>query len=113
VEKWLNIGIQNDACIYHNGAVIKIGDELFQETGIEHDVVSKLLEEAKHLGNMRIAAEINDMLYANFDASTVWPGVEYIMTDFCELPKLPVFVNKKVQRLVTKKYSTSQHRKQA
>jgi Cof subfamily protein (haloacid dehalogenase superfamily) len=89
VEKWLNIGIQNDACIYHNGAVIKIGDELFQETGIEHDVVNKLLEEAKQLSNMRIVAEINDMLYANFDASTVWPGVEYIMTDFCELPKLP------------------------
>jgi len=89
VGKWLNIDIQSDACIYHNGAVIKIGDELFQETGIEHDVVSKLLEEAKQLSNMRIAAEISDMLYANFDASTVWPGVEYTMTDFCDLPKFP------------------------
>jgi Cof subfamily protein (haloacid dehalogenase superfamily) len=85
----LFIDIQSDACIYHNGAIIKIGDELFQETGIEHDVVSKLLEKAKQLNNMRIAAEINDMLYANFDASTVWPGVEYIVTDFCELPKFP------------------------
>jgi len=89
VEKWLNIDVQSDACIYHNGAVIKIGDELFQETGIDHDVVNKLLEEAKQLSNMRIAAEINDMLYANFDASTVWPGVEYTMTDFYDLPKLP------------------------
>jgi Cof subfamily protein (haloacid dehalogenase superfamily) len=89
VGKWLNINIQSDACIYHNGAVIKIGDELFQETGIDHDVVKKILKEAKQLSNMRIAAEINDMLYANFDASTVWPGVEYIVTDFCELPKLP------------------------
>ena len=89
VEKWLNIDIQSDACIYHNGAVIKIGNELFQETGIEHDTVSKLLGEAKQFDNMRVAAEINDMLYANFDASTVWPGVEYIMTDFYNLPKLP------------------------
>ena len=86
VEKWLNIDILSDACIYHNGAVIKIGDALFQETGIEHDVVNKLLTEATQLGNIRIAAEIGDMLYANFDASTIWPGVEYILTDFSELP---------------------------
>jgi Cof subfamily protein (haloacid dehalogenase superfamily) len=89
VVKWLNMDIQSDACIYHNGAVIKIGDELFQEKGIEHDVVNKLLGEAKQLNNMRIAAEISDILYANFDASTIWLGVEYIMTDFCNLPKLP------------------------
>ena len=89
VEKWLNIDIQSDACIYHNGAVIKIGEELFQETGIEHVVVNKLLEDARQINNMRVAVEISDMLYANFDASIVWPGVEYIMTDFCDLPKLP------------------------
>jgi Cof subfamily protein (haloacid dehalogenase superfamily) len=89
VGKWLNIDLQSDACIYHNGAVIKIGNKLFQETGIEHDDVKKLLDEVKQFCNMRIAAEINDMLYANFDASTVWPGVEYIMTDFCDLPTSP------------------------
>jgi hydroxymethylpyrimidine pyrophosphatase-like HAD family hydrolase len=37
---------------------------------------------------MKIAVEINDALYANFDASTLWPGIEYNMTDFCNLPKL-------------------------
>jgi len=89
VTKWLNIDIQSDACIYHNGAVVKIGDELFQETGIEHDIVNKLLGATGQLDSMRTAVEINDMLYANFDASTVWPGVEYVMTDFGDLPQMP------------------------
>lgn len=88
VIKWLSINIKSDACIYHNGAVIKIGDKLFQETGIEYDVLSKLLESSKQFIDMKIAVEINDALYANFDASTLWPGIEYNMTDFCNLPKL-------------------------
>ena len=89
VTKWLNIDIESAACIYHNGAVIMFGDELFQEAGIDHDTVSKLLVAAKGLSGMKVAAEIDDALYANFDAQTVWPGVEYVVTDFSDLPKLP------------------------
>lgn len=89
VTKWLNIDIQSDACIYHNGAVSHIGNVLFQEFGIEHDTVSKLLNAARHFDNMRIAIEINDTLYANFDAGVVWPGVEYAVTNFCNLAKQP------------------------
>ena len=89
VTKWLNINIKSDACIYHNGAVITIDESLFLETGIEHDTVSGLLGTAKQLNGMRTAVEINDALYANFNASTVWPGVEYTMTDFCDLPTMP------------------------
>ena len=88
VTKWLNINIKSDACIYHNGAVIRIGDELFQETGIENDIVNKLLGVIKELDGIKAAVEINDALYANFDASTVWPGVEYTTSDFYSLPKL-------------------------
>ena len=87
--KWLNINVESDACIYHNGAVVKIEDELFQETGIEPDILRKLIESSKTLIGMQIAVEINDKLYANFDTSTMWPGVEYVATDFCDLPKLP------------------------
>jgi Cof subfamily protein (haloacid dehalogenase superfamily) len=89
VAKWLDMGIQSDACIYHNGAVIHIDGEMFQETGIEHYFASKLLKAAQQLDSMRIAVEINDMLYANFDAGAIWPDVEYAMTDFGNLPKLP------------------------
>ena len=89
VTKWLNIDIQSDACIYHNGAVIYIDDKMFHETGIEHDTANKLLHAAQQLDNMRIAVEINDMLYANFDASTIWPGVKYSTTNFSNLTRLP------------------------
>jgi len=43
----------------------------------------------KKLENIKIAVEINDVLYANFDASTVWMGVDYTLTDFVNLPKHP------------------------
>ena len=109
VTKWLNLDIRNDACICHNGAVIYIGGELFLETGIEHDSVCRFLDGAKQFDKMKIAAEINDTLYANFDASTIWPGVEYTMTDFDDLPMAPadklIFVTtneneiKKIERL--------------
>jgi Cof subfamily protein (haloacid dehalogenase superfamily) len=89
VEKWLNIDVQSDANIYHNGAVIHIGDELFQEIGIEHDITSQILATAKNLDGMRVAVEINDMLFANFDATTIWPGVEYVAMDFSDLAKRP------------------------
>lgn len=89
VTKWLNIDIQSDACIYHNGAVIHINCGMFQETGIEPGIVNKLLGAAEQLDSMKIAVETADMLYANFVATSVWPGVEYTMTDFTDLPKQP------------------------
>lgn len=89
VTKWLNIDIQSDACIYHNGAVIHMNSVVFREIGIEHGIVRKLLNAAQQLGNMRIAVEAGDMLYANFDAGVVWSGVEYTMTDFADLTKQP------------------------
>ena len=88
VTKWLDINIKSDACIYHNGAVVKIGDALFQQIGIENNTVNKLLQAAKQLDGIKAAVEINDALYMNFNASTVWPGVEYTITDFYSLPKL-------------------------
>lgn len=89
VTKWLKIDIQSDACIYHNGAVIYIGGEMFRETGIKHDVASALLSAAQNLEGMRVAVEIDDALYANFDAGVIWTGVEYSKSDFTDLPKQP------------------------
>ena len=89
VNKWLNIDIQNDACIYHNGAVIYAGNELIREIGIEHITVGNLLRSASNLNSMKIAVEINDTLYTNFDASSIWAGVEYTTTDFRTLPESP------------------------
>lgn len=89
VKRGLTIGVENDACVYHNGAVIEIDKKLFLTIGIGHDIISSLLEEAGQLDDMRIAVEMNDALYANFDASIIWPGVDATITDFRNLPNLP------------------------
>jgi len=86
VVKWLDIDIQCDASVYHNGAVIYIGGELYKEIGIEYDKVCQLVKSASEIKDMRISVEINDVLYANFDTSTVWQGFECILTDFSDLP---------------------------
>ncbi len=89
VKRWLNINIENDACVYHNGAVIEIGSKLFKKIGIEYNITNNLLKEAEQLHGIRAAVEINDVLYANFDASITWPGEDAAITDFRNLPKLP------------------------
>ncbi len=87
--KTLGLSFQSDASVYHNGAVITIGDELFQEAGIDHKSAKVLLQSAFQMKGMRIAAEINDVLYANFDTTTVWPNVQAARTDFANLPEKP------------------------
>ena len=89
VVRWLKINIESDACIYHNGAVVKIGEAFFQKTGIEYSTVRKLIKAENQFKGIKIAVEINDELYANFDASSIWPGVEYKTTDLRCLPELP------------------------
>jgi len=86
VTKWLDISIQCDACVYHNGAVIHIGGDLYKEVGIEYDKMCQLLNMASTIKDLRISVEINDVLYSNFDTSIVWQGVECIVTDFSDLP---------------------------
>lgn len=88
--KMLGLSFQSDASVYHNGAVITIGDELFQETGISYVSAKILLQNAIQMKGMRIAAEINDVLYANFNSSTIWPGVQAVRTDFAHIPERPV-----------------------
>lgn len=88
--KMLELGIRCDACVCHNGAVVTVGERIFRETGIGHAAAKALLNAAGRLSGMRIAVEINDALYANFDASTIWPGILYTATDFGDLPELPV-----------------------
>jgi len=89
VEKWLDIDIRSDASVYHNGAVIHIGGEPYRGISIEHEKAVELLMAASKTWNMMISVEIDDVLYANFDASAVWHGIKYTMTDFTDLPNLP------------------------
>jgi Cof subfamily protein (haloacid dehalogenase superfamily) len=85
----LDINIEKDACIYHNGAVIEIQGKLFKKTGIAQDDTRKLLKEAETLGDMKFAAVIDDMLYANYDPTAKWPGTEFTLLDLRNLPDTP------------------------
>ncbi len=74
-----------DGGIYHNGAVVYDGDFQIDGTGIGGavDLCSRILAECP---GCHISAESEDVLYANFDAGTIWPGIDYIPTpDFLEL----------------------------
>jgi len=86
----INAEIKTDACIYHNGAIITAGDTPFQKLGIDCETARELLGKIEIDENRKIAIEIDDTLYANFDTSTVWPGVGMILTDFSDLPEKPI-----------------------
>jgi Cof subfamily protein (haloacid dehalogenase superfamily) len=88
--KSLNLSVRNDAAIYHNGAVITIDDVVYRRFGIGAETANSLLS---HIINrykgLRSSIEIDDVLYANFDVSSVWSNTGAVWTDFSDLPDRP------------------------
>lgn len=77
-----------DAIIYHNGAhVIADGKRIGDAHTIPIEITRAILGtlQAKYPGE-RLSVEIDDVLYANFDVSSVWSYTEYVPTDFSDLP---------------------------
>lgn len=74
-----------DAALFHNGAVIYDGAACVGKIGIENPQALA----ARILGDRPgccIGIEAEDALYENFDASIIWPGIQYTYTeDFAEL----------------------------
>ena len=88
--KMLNLDIGNDAAIFHNGAVIAIADNAHHHIGVEPEATKALLlQTAKCFSDMGLSVEIDDVLYANFDVSTIWSNTTAIMSDFTDLPDIP------------------------
>ncbi|MBQ6696167.1 MAG: HAD family hydrolase [Lachnospiraceae bacterium] len=84
VRDWLPY-VQYDAGAFHNGAVVMEREHRIGGKGIEQAtmLIAKILQKQPQA---HIAAEVNDWLYANFDAETIWPGIEYTeTTDFAEI----------------------------
>lgn len=78
-----------DAIIYHNGAHIvadgkRIGDAHTIPIEIARTILGTL--QAKYRGE-RLSVEIDDVLYANFDVSSVWNYTSYVLSDFFDLPE--------------------------
>lgn len=78
--------IKVDAGIYHNGALIYMEGEKIEGFQIDNTISiidSILLKYQK----TALAVESDDVLYSNFDAERLWPGIEFIYTksNFLEL----------------------------
>jgi len=78
-----------DAIIYHNGAhIIADGKRIGSAYTVPIETTRTILGtlQAKYLGE-RLSVEIDDVLYANFDVSSVWNYTSYILSDFSDLPE--------------------------
>ncbi len=77
--------VKYDAGVFHNGAVVIDQQEAKSGFGIEKPraLVAAILADKPM---SKIAVESNDVMYANFKAESLWPGVEYKLTnDFHEI----------------------------
>ncbi len=80
--------IKYDAAVFHNGAVVMDGADIYTDFGIYQpvDIITKMLRD---IPSLKIAVEANDSMYSNFDAEELWPGVTSFFTkDFIETDKL-------------------------
>lgn len=74
-----------DVGIFHNGAVMMQGEKHLATYGVENplEIISRILADKP---DTHIAVEVEEELYANFDATQIWAGIPYIRTeDFAEL----------------------------
>ena len=87
--KMLDIPFANHATIYHNGAVITIGDNMFHY-GISPQAIKNIVDAVfQNDPQSRLCIEINDSIFGNTDASDIWPGIVMNLTDFSDLPLMP------------------------
>ena len=86
VNQFMN-DIPADALIVHNGAVIYADEKLLGNHGIESDIKDNiLLSLSKDFPDATLSVEIDDVLYANFDVSTVWKYTSAVRSNFTDLP---------------------------
>ncbi len=79
--------LEPDAVLYHNGAVIHQVGCAPVHCGISFPDAQRFLIEYHHaFPEAWISVEMNDHLYANFNAESLWPGVLFSKTDFSDLP---------------------------
>ena len=80
-----------DALIVHNGAVIyEGGDRPIFHCGISPAITQKIIADLlRAMPGCQIAAELNDVMYCNFDPTVYWSNTEYQPSDFTALPNIP------------------------
>ncbi|HIZ16905.1 MAG TPA: HAD family hydrolase [Firmicutes bacterium] len=79
-----------EGAVVHNGCVVMDNGEVIYRTGLDIDTMEKVLSRSlSEIPDIKIAIEIEDDMFANFDVTRYWPGRTYIYTDFKISPKQP------------------------
>lgn len=80
--------IDADGAVVHNGCVVLDKGEVIYRTGLDIDTMKEVIAQSlKYIPGIKIAIEIEDEMFANFDVTRYWPGRSYIYTDFKEAPQ--------------------------
>ena len=79
--------IDFDGAVYHNGAVVHFADQLIGNMGIRPEITSKILQNInKDYRGIKLAVEIEEHVYSNFNVNYYWDGISFTATDFTDLP---------------------------
>lgn len=83
--------IQNidfDGAVYHNGAVVHFADQKIGNIGIRPEIASEILQKIhKDYAGIKLAVEIEEHIYSNFNVNYYWDGISFTDTDFTDLPQ--------------------------
>lgn len=79
VRQWLSF-LRYDAAVFHNGAVVMLGDEVIGRFGLENPegIAAAIL---RGIPGSRITVEAGDRMYSNMAAEELWPGAQYTRTE--------------------------------
>ncbi len=89
VESFIR-GLSCDGVLCHNGGVIVQNGTILWEKGISPTTRDRVIQEIlERWPNARLSAEIGGTLYANLDASQLWPGAIYTYSTMQDLPAQP------------------------
>ncbi len=90
LERWIS-GLSYDGAICHNGGVVALNGEIIWEQGIPPIIAADMAQQIlDKFPGTRLSAEIGGKLYANFDSGVLWPGSDFIPTNFSVFPDNPV-----------------------
>jgi Cof subfamily protein (haloacid dehalogenase superfamily) len=74
-----------DSMVFHNGAVLRCGEAFTANFGIPSETARTIAIACADIG-LSVGVEINDINYANYDPIGEWPGMQYVVTNFKDLP---------------------------
>ncbi|MCL1935456.1 MAG: HAD family hydrolase [Defluviitaleaceae bacterium] len=112
IYKYLPTQLKNEIVISYNGAMILENCNTIYRKTIDKNIVLEIIKISKNQGLNRICIEIDDKLYANFDATYYYGWnpceiVDFNELDFIEVLKIIIFSDKTIQPEFIKKIPTN------